>query len=308
MTLPRHPFPEVIDSTMLSHMKACQAKCAFSDFLYYKSRFSSVHLVAGRAFASGLEAGRRAFYIEGKPAGEAIALGWEECVRDYGYFAPDAESPKSWERMAGALEYYFEAYPLGADGAKPHVFRKDTHGIEFSFVEPLPVTHPETGLPLLLSGRADMVADAFGGLFLYDEKTTGQLGKKWIEQWDHRSQFTAYCWGLRAHGIKPTGIVVRGVAIRKEGYDTMQAITYRADWEVERWLRMTCRVLELMKASWLLGEYEYNLDGACNEYGGCGFSRPCKSPDPIKWLENDFVRRQWDPVTRVERDLPKLLG
>lgn len=302
----RPDFPEVIDSSMLSAMKACQTKCLYSYFMHYKTIYSSEHLVAGKAFAAGLEVARDWFYLKARPAAECIAEGWAECVKEYGDFEPPAGSPKTWERMAGALEYYFEAYPLGADGAKPYAFPGGKHGIEFSFVEPLPVNHPVTGQPLLLSGRADMVANAFGGLFLYDEKTTSQLGKKWLDQWDHRSQFTAYCWGLRAHGIHPTGCVVRGVAIRKEGYDTMQAVTYRADWEVERWLKETCRVLERMKKSWLANDFEHNLDGACNEYGGCSFSRPCKSMDPLKWLDQEFVRRSWDPVQRIEVNLPRL--
>lgn len=297
--LDRPPFPEVIDSTMLGHIKACETKALYGDFLHWKSRQSSVHLVAGKAFASGIEAGRRLFYIEGRPVAEAIAAGWETCVAEYAGFEPEAASPKSWDRIAGALEYYFEAYPLGADGAKPHLFG-ETHGIEFSFVEPLPVLHPVTGQPLLLSGRLDMLADAFGGLFIYDEKTTSQLGPKWLHQWDHRSQFTAYCWGIRKHGYQPTGCVVRGVAIRKDGYDTMQAITYRAGWEVDRWLHETVRVLERMKASWLANDFAHSLDDACNAYGGCAYSRACKSKDPQRWLEADLVRIRWDPVERVE--------
>jgi hypothetical protein len=304
--IPQQPFPEVVNSSLLAQLKSCQTKAQFGSLLHFQSRNSSEHLVAGKAFASGLEAGRKLFYVEGRPAAEAIAAGWEECVREYGRFDPPEDSPKSWSRTAGALEYYFEAYPLGADGAKPHVFGSGTHGIEFSFVEPLPVAHPTTGQPILFSGRLDMVADAFGGVFAYDEKTTGQLGAKWIHQWEHRSQFTSYCWGMRQAGLRATGCVVRGVAIRKEGYDTLQAITYRAEWEVERWLRETVWVLEDWIAAWKRNEFRHNLDDGCNAYGGCMFTRACKSRDPGRWLEADFVRRAWDPVKRIETDLPSL--
>jgi hypothetical protein len=271
-------------------------------FQHWKPAAESVHLVAGRAFAAGLEAARRAFYIEHLPPEEAIALGLGALWKEYGNWDPPEDEAKTAARMAGALEFYFHSYPLGADGAIPRLFG-DRHGIEFSFIEPLPINHPETGDPILYSGRADMVAEAFGGLFLYDEKTTSRLGPSWLTQWEHRSQFTSYCWGLRGHGIHPTGVVVRGVSILKEKYGTEQVPTYRADWEVDRWLAQTVRDLRRMIECWKEGYWDYNLDTACSEYGGCPLIRICKSPDPERWLPMYFHKRVWDPVTRTETAL-----
>ena len=299
----RPPFPEVIDSSMLAAFRACGRKAFLGYLEHWKPSEESVHLVAGKAFASGLEAVRKAFYMDGADPEEAIPLGLEALWREYGEFTEPADSPKGPIRMAGALEFYFASYPLGADGAKPHIFPSAKHGIEFSFAQPFPVTHPETGAPLIYVGRADMAADAFGGVFLYDEKTTTQLGSRWLNQWDHRSQFTAYCWGFREAGFKPTGVVVRGVSILKDSYGTEQVISYRSDWEIARWLEQTRRDVERMKQSWLEGYWDYSLDGACNEYGGCSFRRICKSPEPEKWLDIYFHKRRWDPVEREERIL-----
>ncbi len=269
-------------------------------FEHWKPGEQSVHLVAGKAFAAGLEVAREWFYVKGADAETAIAWGLQALFLEYGDFTAPEDSPKGPLRMAGALEFYFSQYPLGADGAKPHVFPGAKHGIEFSFAEPLAVRHPETGDPLLYAGRADMVADAFGGLFLYDEKTASQLGNSWLKQWDHRSQFTSYCWGLRGSGFNPTGIVVRGVSILKDSYGTAQVLTYRAAWEVDRWLFQVNRDLIRMIEMWKSGYWDYNLDHACTEYGGCPLVRVCKSPDPEKWLGIYFHRRKWDPVTRTE--------
>lgn len=295
----RPPFPSVVDSTMISVFRACPTKFFRSHIEHWKPSEDSVHLIAGGAFAAGLEAARMAFYTEGRPADEAEALGLRALWKHYGNFTEPEDSPKGPLRMAGALEYYFSRYPLGADGAPPHLFGA-RHGVEFSFAEPTEVLHPVTGDPILYAGRADMVADAFGGLFLFDEKTTGQLGASWVKKWDHRSQFTAYCWGLRGHGIRPTGVVVRGVAIYKDGYDTQQAISYRSDWEVDRWYAQTCRDIERMKAMWESGTWDINLDESCLAYGGCPFNRVCKSPEPEKWLPLYFHHRQWNPLTRTE--------
>jgi PD-(D/E)XK nuclease superfamily protein len=295
----RPPFPTVVDSSMLSAFRACPRKFAYTYLDHWKPAAESVHLVAGKAFASGLEAAREAFYIRREPAEEAQAQGLAALWREYGTFEEPEDSPKGPLRMAGALEYYFSRYPLGSDGATPRVFG-ERHGIEFSFVEPVSVVHPETGDPILYSGRADMVCDSFGGLYIYDEKTTGQLGPTWAGKWEHRSQFTAYCWGLRGHGIHPTGIVVRGIAILKDSYNDAQAITYRSDWEVDRWLRQVERDLHRMIAMWEAGEWDYALDDACTAYAGCPFARPCKSADPQPWLEGYFHKRRWDPVLRLE--------
>jgi hypothetical protein len=301
----RPPFPSVIDSSLVAAFRSCPQKAFQGYFNHWKPGEESVHLVAGKAFAAGLEVARRAFYVEGDTEENAIALGLGELWREYGTFTEPADSPKGPIRMAGALIYYFDSYPLGKDGAKPHIFPGSSHGIEFSFAQPFPVRHPETGDPLLYCGRADMAADAFGGVFLYDEKTTSQLGASWLKQWDHRSQFTSYCWGFQEHGYRPTGVVVRGVAILKDSYNTEQVITSRADWEVARWLEQTRRDVERMVEAWRSGYWDWNLDHACNEYGGCAFRTPCKSPNPDKWLEIYFKKRVWDPVQRTEKLLTR---
>lgn len=298
----RPPFPSVIDSTILGTFRSCPRRAFLQYLEHWKPGEESVHLIAGGAFAAGLETARRAFYTHGRPAPEAEAEGLGALLSHYGTYDPPEDSPKSALRMAGALEYYFSQYPLGADGATPHTFGT-RHGIEFSFAEPLSIRHPETNDPILYSGRADMVCDSFGGLFLYDEKTTSQLGQSWLRQWEHRSQFTGYCWGLRGHGYQPTGIVVRGVAILKTGFNTAQAITYRSAWEVDRWLEQTERDIARMIRCWEDGYWDYNLDHACNEYGGCPFTRVCKSPEPSTWLPLYFTRRKWDPLSRTETTL-----
>jgi hypothetical protein len=269
---------------------------------HWKPKAESVHLRAGKAFASGIEVARREFYINGHPAPDAMGLGLEALIREYGTFDPPEGSPKSWDRMAGALEYYFEHYPLGSDGSPP-IQVGQSHGIEFSFAEPLDIAHPTTGDPLLYTGRCDMVAKAFGGTFAYDEKTSSQLGASWLRQWEHRSQFTGYCWALRRQGFQVDGVVVRGVSILKNDYGTAQAITYRADWEIERWYQQTLRDIRRMVDCWKEGYWDYNLDHSCTEYGGCPLQRVCKSPDPERWLEIDFTRRIWDPIAREERNV-----
>jgi hypothetical protein len=293
-------FPHTVDSTIMSAFRSCPQK-AFQQYVnHWKPQAQSVHLVAGGAFASGIEAARNAFYVEGQSPEDSEAAGLMALIRHYGDFDCPADSAKSLERMCGALEYYFQQYPLGADGAEPITLPTGRRGIEFSFAEPLSVLHPVTGNPILYTGRSDMIADRAGGCYIYDEKTTTSLGASWGRQWEMRSQFTGYTWAARRQGIKTDGCIVRGVSILKTKYDTLEVPTYRSDFELDRWEEQLERDVRRMIGMWEEGYWDFSLDGGCTEYGGCSFTRVCKSSEPENWLPVLFERRVWDPLARRE--------
>ena len=215
-------FPPTIDSTILANFRSCPQKAFRQYFQHWKPKNESVHLVAGGAYAKGLEVARRAFYEDKRPPDECEALGIGALIQAYGNFECPPDSAKSLERTAGALEFYFDQYPLGVDNAIPITWGDGRRGIEFSFAEPLSIFHPETGDPILYTGRSDMVVDFAGGVYIEDDKTASSLGASWSKQWEHRSQFTGYCWGARRIGIPAQGVLVRGVSILKTKYDTQQ--------------------------------------------------------------------------------------
>lgn len=335
MTSPSNParpmFPHAVDSTMLAAFRSCPQKMFRSYIEHWKPKEDSVHLVAGGAFARGIEVARKA-YFEGiqvsadvsnevNPAtglwerkviwkdeelGDALkldsaaaqTLGLQALMIHYGDFECPPDSAKSLERTAGALEFYFQHYPFGMDGTDPVTFPNGRRGIEFSFAEPLNFAHPVTGDPILYTGRADMVAAYAGGVYVFDEKTTSRAGASWSRQWELRSQFTGYVWAAQRSGLSVQGAVVRGVSILKTKYDTQQVLTYRAPYEVDRWLEQVTRDLKRMQQCWEEGWWDYDLDHACSEYGGCGFQRICKSDSPGSWLPMYFEQKVWDPLAR----------
>ena len=299
----RPPFPTVIDSSLISAARSCGRKVELEYLLHYKPKSDNVHLHAGKAFASGLEAARKAFYEQGLGPTESVGVGIFEILRAYGDFECPEDSAKSRTRMAGALEYYFDQYPLGNDGAPPHQLPSGSRAIEFSFLEPIDFLHPETGEPLLYSGRFDMVCDYAGGVFGEDDKTTSSLGASWSKQWDLRSQFTAYCWGAGRGGLKLQGFLIRGVSILKTKYETQQAVTYRPQWMIDEWYETLLENLKWLVEQWERGRFQPNLDHACQEFGGCMFRGVCQSKEKAPWLEAGFVRRRWDPVLRIETEL-----
>lgn len=299
----RPPFPSVISSTIVSSWRSCQRKAELEYFHHWKPLNESVHLVAGAAYAAGLEVARKSYYSGSYSAEDSIGLGLEALLKSYGSFQCPANSAKSAERTAGAYQFYFDMYPLETDTATPIKFSDGRLGVEFSFAEPIEVLHPESGQPIIYSGRFDMLCEFAGGIYGLDDKTTSQLGVSWPKQWDLRSQFTGYTWGAGLSGIKLSGFLVRGVSILKNKYETLQAITYRPAWMVERWYEQLIRDVENMKLAWESGYFDYNLDHACGEFGGCPFRQVCLSKDPLPWLAGSFEQRIWDPISRTETPL-----
>ena len=297
-------FPEYVDSTILAAYKSCPHKFMTEFLQHWKPKEPSVHLHAGASFAAGLEAARHAFWDREEPREEAEAIGLQALLIHYGDFECPPDSAKSAERTAGAFEFYMSHYPLGEDGATPVKLATGKYAIEFSFAEPLGVLHPETGNPILYVGRLDQVSKFADGIFIQDEKTTTSLGQNWAKQWDLRSQFTGYHWGLdKAAGIRANGALVRGVSILKTKYETIPALTYRAPWQIEEWVHVTEDCVGDIVRRWKLGYYPKVLDHACTDYGGCMFRQVCLSPDPAPWLSQYFERREWNPLTREEKRL-----
>ncbi len=294
-------FPHTVDSTMLSAFRSCPQKMFRTYVEHWKPKSESVHLVAGGAFAKGIEVARKTFY-EGEYAGDAdmaVAAGCRALLEAYGDFECPSDSAKSLDRTLGALEFYFDQYPLGADGLEPASFRDGRKAIEFSFAEPLGISHPVTGDPILYTGRADLIGHFAGGLYVVDEKTTSSLGASWAKQWEMRSQFTGYAWAAaKQAGLRVDGIMVRGISILRTKYDTMQVLTNRSQYEIDRGLEQVHRDIERMIRCWREGYWDYALDGACTEYGGCSLTQVCKSSDPNTWLPMYFERRVWDPLAR----------
>lgn len=292
-------FPPAVDSTFLAALRSCPMKAFRTYVEHWKPKRESVHLVAGGAFAKGLEESRDAFYVKGLSQQDAEAVGLTALIKAYGDFECPADSAKSLERMCGALEFYYDAYPFATEAATPSLIG-GKRAIEFSFAEPLPILHPQTGEPLFYTGRTDQIVDFAGGVYVEDDKTASQLGASWGRQWEMRSQFTGYIWAAQQAGINAQGALVRGVSILKTKYDTQQAVTYRSPYELDRWYQQTLRDVKRAIQMWEEGYWDYNLDHACAEYAGCSLVQVCKSSSPEPWLEMNFEKRVWDPLARRE--------
>ena len=290
------PFPRVIDNSMRSAFVACPHDFFLRYIEGWKRPGTSAHLNFGAAFAAGLEATRIAFYERGESSPSAVAAG-QSAAQNIWDASANSHDTKTLERCLGAISAYFRQYPPERDHLRPLRLTDGTYGIEFSGALPLPVSHPDTGEPLLYSGRFDMLAQMHGQIYVEDDKTTSMLGASWSRQWRLRAQFTGYCWLAQEYGYSPQGVVVRGISILKNGYGHAEVIEQRPQHMIREWHAQLLRDITRMRACYDSGDWDKSLDAACTAYGGCTFQDVCLSHQPRKWLEATFTQEEpFDPL------------
>lgn len=302
MSSPEFPFPSFIDNSALSSFKKCPTDWYYSCVQQIAKSGGNIHLHFGGAFAAGLEAGRNAFYRDGLSEAESLKAACGSALKFWGDFEPELESKKNANTLVGALLEYFSEYPLPSDFLRPARISEGKLGVEFTFAVPLPINHPETGDPILYSGRFDMLAEntaQAGILFVEDDKTASQLGSQWMRNWLLDSQPTGYCWAAQTFGIPVAGAIFRGVSILKNGFGHAQSIVYRPQWQIDRWYENTLKTIGHMILAWESNDYLMTLDKhACNSYGGCGYHQLCESPEPATWIEMNYEPRIWNPTAK----------
>lgn len=301
-------FPTFVDSTMLAAYKSCPRRFFYEHCRHLKAKRKNVHFVAGGAYASGMEIARRAYFENGYPAEVATHLGFLALSTGYGDYDPPDTEAKTWARTCAAYLSYFQRWPLEEDHIRPHVY----HGrpmIEYTFSHPIPSTsHPTSGDPILLAGRCDQIVvwpSLSHKLFIYDDKTTKSFSLNWAREWHLRGQFTGYCWAAQENGIPVDGAIVRGTAIQKTQIKHLDAVTYRHDWEIQRWLQTTIGTVDRMCEDWVrftkygVDAFLQDFDSACTSYGGCGFAEACDHLDPEPFIEMSFEQRVWNPLAQL---------
>jgi hypothetical protein len=307
-------FPLVIDSTMLMEADDCPMAFFRKYLQHLSSGYESTDLIAGKAFARGLEVTRKAYFNDDADPEFAIAAGVEALIESYG----DHESfsaKKTAEKMCSALELYFMHYPLGIDDVVPAKLSNGEYAIEYSFAHELPFEHPDIpGLPIIITGRADMLAEYAGRLWVVDEKTTGSaFTKDWPKQWDTRGQFSTYPWGLKKDGIPVAGAIVRGISLGAKTITFQQCESIRGEWQLDIWeFQMLKKVEALLqkyiewKASGKHPSYYFfgNWASSCMKYfKPCQFQDLCRSRTSEQFLESQYDQYIWLPHKQERMEL-----
>jgi hypothetical protein len=310
-------FPTSIDSTIISTFDSCPQKFLMEYVLRRVPIARSIHLHAGGCMASAFERIRHDFYVEGFTTEECLVRAFPHFVKQWG----DMEAPqgeyKDFTNCWAAVEAYFREYPMDTDYFQPMIKADGTPAVEFKFAIATDIPHPDTGDPILYSGRADMLAsprDNLDHIYVVDEKTTKQMGSSWGRQWDMRGQFYGYTYAAREYGYNCVGALVRGIAIQQTQFQFAEKPVILTDTQLETWwfevnkkIRRAVAMYERAREhyvddsdtshTFLHGSFDKSFGDACSSYGGCMYAELCTHPAP--WLMyRSYEERVWDPLAK----------
>jgi hypothetical protein len=146
-------------------------------------------------------------------------------------------------------------------------------------------------------------------IYIFDDKTTYQMGFTWADQWKLRSQFRCYTWAAMRRGYPISGAIVRGAGIQKLDIKHTEALNHYAHWQIDEWYATTIATIKDMLTAWdalmndyhgdpetLANAFRKDLDGACTMYGGCMFSQLCTVQRHSDWINSGFIERTWSPI------------
>ena len=292
-------FPEVFDNTMRVAADSCPRKFQLAHIHHLRHGDTSIHLLAGGAYAAGLEQLRLSYFRDGeREKARYIGVGLIAAIRHWYSLDEDPrlDEVKSLPNVLCAIYYYTTQFPLGTDWLTP-IVDEGNPLVEFTFAIPLEQRHPRSGNPLLYTGRFDVFAEYAGNPAVYDDKTTQRLGPSWIKQWELDSQISGYIWAAREYGYDCDTAFIRGVSFLKRSCGNAQAISHRTDFEIRDWrntLDYTLdQMLELYETRTV---FPKSLGNACKEYGGCPYVSLCKKENWREWIEPEFNVHVWNPL------------
>lgn len=310
-------LPNYVDSSMLTTFRSCRRKFYWSYVEALSPTGKSVHLIAGAAFAAGVEAARKEAFKNPEGGIEAqLNAAFPVFLREWGDFEAPENSAKTFERTFDALTQYLTEFNPLTDYVQP--LHLDPPSVEYTFAIPIEgVLHPTTKEPFLFVGRFDMLAkySAAGsgseGLpCVVDEKTTSTLPYNWTDQWGMRGQFIGYCWAMQQLGIPVNTAVIRGIAIQKTQIQFRTAIVQFPQHLIDRWHQQLISDLQRIASTYQIEQdwqekapglhnslWELNFGDTCSSYGGCPFLGLCQAKDAEPFF-NNYVRHRWNPLAK----------
>jgi len=244
-------FPEVLSTTQDIEVFT---QCPYKWFLkrcarMHKYAYNS-DLEAGSEFAKAMEITRTAFYKENLPEYEAVELGKKHILESYGETYSSQSFPdtiKTPEKLAEVFGKMFEEHPMGESSIIPFEMTDGSLSVEQDFTIELPFTHPETGLPLKLKCKLDMLGTDGNVVYVVDEKTAKSVLTDAIKQLDllrTQNQFVQYVTVANMNKEKFGNMNVTHVRINKcviktkyaKGEDVVKPYDFQVDlWFQKEW-------------------------------------------------------------------------
>lgn len=316
-----------IDNFALTMHQACPLKYRYRMVEGWTSRRRSGALGFGAAFHAGLAEWYRSTdtTLRAGDAINAISKNWDYTVPEHDYRtlqkcietfdAYTREYPQENFQIIGwpdapIVEQTF-TLPLGTfldcrlsfvDEPEKWEARKDCNAQQDMF-EPVCACGLEKER-IDYGGIFDGLVEFNNKAFVFEHKTTSQLGDYYFSQFNPNNQVTGYIWAAGVmSGLEVAGAMINAIGVYKVSKPKfLRNITTRSPLDIQRWIinvTATCNEIQ----SHAVTGYWPQRTISCTQYGLCEFHQVDILADPAwrqKRLEQDYVKDSWDYTRRDE--------
>lgn len=142
-------------------------------------------------------------------------------------------------------------------------------------------------------------------VWVFEHKTTSQLGTYYFNQFKPNNQVTGYIWAAgQLSGLDVAGAIINAIGVYKTGKTKFerQITTRNQQFDIEEWKLNVYDTCVEIRNHQMSGRYPQRTP-SCTQYGLCEFHQVCTLAQPehrLKRLEQDYVRSEWDYTRRDE--------
>lgn len=171
-------------------------------------------------------------------------------------------------------------------------------------------------LPVVFTGRIDLVIQDANGIWLMDHKTSSIGGSNLFAPFYIDSQFKGYAWALKqllGQDSYPSGVLINALINRRptrtgKSIEFLRdTITFTKD-VIEEWHTSFMTTLQLYLACIEVQQFPMQTPACVSKYGRCEFYDVCQLPLAQRDLmlnSGNYVDRTWDPITQDNQQAEK---
>lgn len=272
-----------VDNFALTNFQTCPAKYDLRIRQGWTTRRRSSALGFGGAFHEGIAAWYKTRDLAA--ALTAIATKWDDTV--------SVDDYRTKEKCIQVMIDYVKHYPqesFSVVGAPEHPMIEVPFCLDTGLV-------CDDGEPIEYGGIFDGLVDFNGQLWVFEHKTTSQLGSYYFDQFKPNNQVTGYIWAAeKLSGRKVSGAIINAIGAYKTGATKFErGMTARHAQDLIEWaenVRVVCNQIKRAEK-----EGFSMSTAACTLYGKCEYHSVHVLSHPLerqKRLEQDYLIDAWD--------------
>jgi hypothetical protein len=179
--------------------------------------------------------------------------------------------------------------------------------IEIPFVLPLTTLRSDRlgEVPILYTGRIDMVVLEDNQIYVLDHKTTSILGTSFFEERSVDPAQHGYVWAVgEASGLPINGYIINAIAVRRptktgKSLEFQRQKYYTTPAQINEWRENLCLLLEELIWHYDRAKMPQKKKWCISKYGRCEFFDVCSLPydqRPTMLESGMYIENTWSPL------------